>query len=393
MPTDFARTLLVVCLASAAWAFSFGVGSQVVSHWLHAHDASNTVIGLNHAVYYLGLALASLAVPRLLRRHGSRAAAWGMVASGLTLAAFPWGGGVPGWFVLRFLNGCAGALSLIPLETLVSKDSPAEQRTRNFGFYAVALTLGGAVGIGAGLHLYEPGQTFPFYLGATFPVVAGLVLAARLPSSPTADEPTAATPFGWRRHFLSFGTAWYQGFLEGGMLAFLSLYLLAQGLSADLAGGLMGVAMVGVILFQVPVAWLADRLGGLSVLLGCYAVVALGLALMPFLTDWLWLGMCLFLFGACSGAMYPLGLSLLGGRGRESELARAYAWYLALECVGSQTGAAAMGPARDLWGEASMFAVGLAAMLPVLLPWLLLRGTKEIDRTAFEAPNESRRAA
>ncbi|MBA2335994.1 MAG: hypothetical protein H0V90_13805, partial [Blastocatellia bacterium] len=56
--------LALVCVASAAWAFSFGLGTQAVSHWLHHHDASNTVIGLSHTVYYLGLALTSLAAPK-----------------------------------------------------------------------------------------------------------------------------------------------------------------------------------------------------------------------------------------------------------------------------------------------------------------------------------------
>jgi uncharacterized membrane protein len=67
--------------------------------------------------------------------------------------------------------------------------------------------------------------------------------------------------------------------------------------------------------------------------------------------------------------MYPLGLSMLGDRIAESGLARAYAWYLAIECVGSQLGAAAMGAARDFWGGASMFVVGLAAVVGVLNVW------------------------
>src|SRR5947199_3691437 len=43
----------------------------------------------------------------------------------------------------------AGALSLIPMETYVNRDLPARHRARNFGLYAVALTVGWSLGNGA----------------------------------------------------------------------------------------------------------------------------------------------------------------------------------------------------------------------------------------------------
>jgi predicted MFS family arabinose efflux permease len=87
--------------------------------------------------------------------------------------------------------------------------------------------------------------------------------------------------------------------------------------------------------------------------------------------------------------MYPLGLSLLSDRTSANGLARAYAWYMAIECVGSQAGAAAMGKARDLWGDASMFAVGFIALVAVLAFWLtsqiLLRRQKRREGFAMSA--------
>jgi MFS family permease len=175
------------------------------------------------------------------------------------------------------------------------------------------------------------------------------------------------------------------------MLAFLSLFLIARGFSTEVAGILMGVTMIGVIAFQVPVAWLADRWGKTPMLLVCYAAVALGLLAIPWLSQALVLALGLFIFGACTGAMYPLGLSLLGDNMPEAALPRAYAWYLAIECVGSQAGAAAMGKARDQWGETAMFAVGFAALVVVLAAWLgwqfLLRHRQN---AAGQPPKEER---
>jgi MFS family permease len=135
----------------------------------------------------------------------------------------------------------------------------------------------------------------------------------------------------------------------------------------------MSVSMIGVILVQVPVSWLADRYGKMPLLLACYGVVIAGLMAIPRLENTAVLAAGLFCFGACTGAMYPLGLSLLSDRMPENGLARAYAWYLAVECVGSQAGAAAMGTARDLWGESSMFAVGVVAPAGVIVAWLAAR--------------------
>jgi MFS family permease len=193
-----------------------------------------------------------------------------------------------------------------------------------------------------------------------------------MPSGANAEQEQAPQPT-MGRCYLSYATAWCQGFLEGGMLAFLSLYLVARGLSPDGAGTLMSVTLVGVIVFQVPVGWLADRCGPLPVILGCYAVLFGSLLVVPICPSLAWLGAALFVFGACSGALYPLGLSLLGAAASENHLARAYATYLAMECIGSQCGAAAMGRARDLWGESAMFGVGLAAVGAVLVSWGMLQ--------------------
>jgi MFS family permease len=379
--------LALIGLATAAWSFGFGVGSQVVSHWMNEHGADNTVIGLNHSSHYLGLALGSLAVPWLARRLGPRSAALGMLACGPTLAIFPWAGGPLGWFVLRLLNGAASALSLIPLEAFISRAARPEKRARDFAFYGVALTLGGAFGIWAGLQCYEAAEVLTFYLGAAAPVLGGLAVLTGLRAEPATAprQATGATRFRWRRHFLSFGTAWSQGFLEGGLLAFLALYLEWRGLSAYAAGDLIGVTMVGVIVFQVPVSWIADRCGRVPVLLGCYAVAMAGLALVPFCPGTVILACCLFAFGACSGAMYPLGLALLGEGLSEAALARVYSWYLAVECAGSLMGAPAMGWARDLGGDDSMFTVGLAALGLVVAGWAGLR--LSLRRTSVVEPS------
>jgi cyanate permease len=257
-------------------------------------------------------------------------------------------------------------MSLVPLEAIVSRDSLPARKTQNFAYYAVSLCIGGALGMAIGPCLYLPGNPFAFLVGGGAAFGGGLVLLTLFRHAPSNVPTAVPASLNVGRNFLSYGAAWSLGFLEGGMLVFLPLFLVARGFSEETAGILMGVTTLGVILCQIPVSWLADRYGKTPMLLACYAVVVAGLVAIPWLSHWLVLAVGLFCFGACSGAMYPLGLALLSDRMPPSGLARAYAWYLAIECVGSQAGAAIMGKARNDWGETAMFGAGLAAVVGAL---------------------------
>src|SRR5437773_2385703 len=62
------RTLAILSLASAGWAFSFGLGVPLGSLWLKDAGYCDQVVGLSTSVYYLGVAGACLLLPWLMRR-------------------------------------------------------------------------------------------------------------------------------------------------------------------------------------------------------------------------------------------------------------------------------------------------------------------------------------
>jgi MFS family permease len=74
----------------------------------------------------------------------------------------------------------------------------------------------------------------------------------------------------------------------------------------------------------------------------------------------------LFVLGASCGALYPLGLALLGERIPASGLAKANAWYLASNCAGSLSGPVVIGLTIDHFGLGAQFATGALAVLLVL---------------------------
>jgi MFS family permease len=399
MPFRLPRGLTLICVCTAAWAFNFGLSSQLTAFWLNdlgrGDGVVNTEIGLNQGCYYFGLAVVVMLVPRMMRRWGRRCTVVGLILSGLSTILFPYAGTLAGWYGLRILSGAAAAMTLIPLETYISQEGRPEHRSRNFGCYGVALTVGGGLGLGLGPALFIAGSALPFWLPGWLALSAGVLFLRYRPvlslETESADTPR---PGSLGQKFLSYGTAWAQGFLEGGLLAFLSLYLLSLGLSKESTGVMVGASMVGILLFQVPVSWLGDRLGRTPVLLACYGVVAAALVALPQCPPGVGLAIWLFLLGGCSGSFYPLGIALLGGSDCPTRLARAYAWYMILEAVGSQLGPLLMGAARDEWGERAMFAVGEGAILAVLAIWFSVHFlNRRRPNVAPDVPSSTRDAA
>jgi MFS family permease len=371
------RVLLLLCLASAGWAFSFGVGGTLASLWLQKAGVGQTWIGLNTSIYYLGIALAAPLVPWLMRCSARACVLSGMIADGMFTAMFPWGGSLTVWCLLRFLAGIATAMSLIPMETLVNHNAAPHRRARDFGLYAFCVALGIGLGAAVGLQLYPSGPEMTFLLGGGVTLAATLLICGELPWERTAHaEPGRGASISLRAHFLSFGTAWAQGFLEGGMLCFLSLYLLSLGYNESRTGLLMAGLFTGVVLAQLPLAALADRLGRLRILLLCHAILLAGLIALPLGNGPILVGIALFLLGASCGALYPLGLALLGERVSEVGLAQANAWYLASNCAGSLSGPVVMGICIDLFGRLAQFPTAAASIILVVGLSYLLRPTK-----------------
>jgi MFS family permease len=370
--THSRRTLLMLCLASGGWAFGFGLGAPLASLWLRDAGRSARIIGLNTSLYYVGVALAAFAVPYLMRRASRLCVVGGILADAVATALFPWADTLPAWFMLRLIGGMATALSIIPMETLVNHNAPPERRARDFGFYAFSVALGVALGSLVGLPLYPLAPRLAFALGGLVTLGSAVVawigwppLACASGWCETASESPPARSAN-KGVFFSYGTAWVQGFLEGGLITFLSIYLLSRNYTEGAVSLLVGGLFAGVILGQVPLAWLADRLGRLYVLLGCHGLLMLTLLSVRWCPGTLLLAVSLFLLGTCCGALYPLGLALLGDRVPPAGLARANAFYLASNCAGSLCGPVLLGLAIDLFGQPSQFLAGTIAVAVVV---------------------------
>jgi MFS family permease len=388
-PSFFLSAKFVILVCCCCWAFGFGLECPLASRWLQDAGHTESFIGFNTGTHFFGVIVMGAFAPALIRRCGRGCVLIGLLLSGIGVAAFPYGNNAFGYFALRLLAGAGGALAMIALETLINLHAPPDRRARDFALYACSVGVGFALGSFVGLHLFEYLPAGSFLLGggvtlAAIPLVALLPAFPRFPRGAWEPDPGSqaersgshaprGNPTAWRPPMLSVGSAWCQGFLEAGMLALLPLYLRAVGLTDGAAGNVLGGILIGVLVCQLPIGWLADRLGRERVLIGCFVVVAVGLAIVPYADRDVGLPIWLFVIGVCSGAFYPLGLALLGERVPPSEIPKANAWYLGVNCFGSLVSPLVSGPVMEIHGPQAMFWTGEAAVLGVLLLWFIAR--------------------
>ncbi len=126
------RTLLVFSLASAGWAFSFGLSVPLGSLWQQDAGCSAGMVGLSTSIYYLGVAAASFVLPGLMHFGGRRLVVGALLVDAAAVALFPWASGWVGWLGLRLISGIATAVCLIPMETLINHHAPPENRAGDF---------------------------------------------------------------------------------------------------------------------------------------------------------------------------------------------------------------------------------------------------------------------
>ena len=126
---------------------------------------------------------------------------------------------------------------------------------------------------------------------------------------------------------------------------------LAIGLDTVAAAQLITALVLGAITMQYPIAWLADRSDRRLVLAVCGVVGAAALAAVALLEARAWLldGL-LFVIGGMIGCYWILGMTLVGERFEDADLAGATVGLTIAYGIGSVAGPAFGGLAKEMWG-------------------------------------------
>ena len=347
------RTLLPVFAACAAIGLQAGIGMPLVPLALEQQGFDKLTIGIVSAAWPVGMLLFGTRIPQLASRFGAVPAIIGSVLAGALLSvAYTVTSGPVAWAILSFLQGFVGGVPWVVSEIWMNVTAEEKHRGRVMGFYAMMVALGMALGpvVLQVVGVYGP---LPFLTGAGLSLLVALPL---LPHWRTAPRIRVDAKSGFAAVIvvapLALFTAFACGLGEQVAFSFLPVYAVGAGMPAETGALWLSAFVMGNVILQWPIGWLADHADRRAVLAGCTlasTLLVVALPLVPAQSP----GVIavVMLWGGISFAIYPVGLALLGQRFRGGDMARANTAYSLLYIVGGLVGRPLTGAAMDAFGD------------------------------------------
>ena len=347
------RTLLPVFAACAAIGLQAGVGMPLVPLALEQQGYDKLTIGIVSAVWGIGMLSFGTRIPALAARFGTVPAIVGAVVIGAILnASYTLTSGPIAWGILTFLHGVIGGVPWVVSEIWMNVVVEEKRRGRVMGIYSGLVALGMALGplVLQVVGVYGP---VPFLTGAALSLLVAVPL---LPHWNTAPRIRVDAASGFATVVLLAPLAMLAAFAcglgEQVAFSFLPVYAVGAGVSADTGALWLSAFVMGNVVLQWPIGWLADHADRRAVLAGCTlasALLVLGLALIP--AQWAGTIGIVALWGGLSFAIYPVGLALLGQRFRGGDMARANTAFSLIYILGGLVGRPLTGAAMDAFGD------------------------------------------
>ena len=376
-------SLAAVIASTLGVGVSYGIGYPITALTFEQWGAPTWLNGLVGSAPALAILICLPFFPKLVGRLGAiPAMALGCCLVGAGFLLMPVFQSPEAWLVLRFIMGAGLALPWLVGETWINTVATDKTRGRMLALYSMALFSGFAAGPFILDQVGIAGWT-PFLIGAggillaVAPIVLAAALAPRMPEHPKTGVFGALLLAPVAMIAGAVG-----GLLELGHFAMLPVYAIQSGSAEAQALRLLTIFMIGGIVLQFVVGWLADRVSARTVLIGSALLFALIAASLPIASDpWL-RAAAVFVMGGLGIGFYTLGLTHIGQRVRVHDLAVANAAFLITYQAGAMVGPTLGGIAMGVWRPHGFVAAMIGAALIGALAMALTR-RKPVSTGAF----------
>jgi MFS family permease len=347
------RLLLPVFAACAAIGLQVGVALPLVPLALERQGADNLTIGIVAAGWGIGMLATASHIPRLAARFGAVPFILASVVAGSVLTvAYTLTEGPVAWFVLTVLQGAVGGVAWVVSEIWMNVVVEEKRRGRVMGIYATMVALGMALGpfVLQVTGVYGPA---PFLTCAALALLVALPLLPYWKKAPPIEH---AADSGYMAVVVAAPLAMLAavccGLGEQVAFSFLPVYAVGAGVSAQTGTLWLSAFVIGNVILQWPIGWMADHLDRRAVLAGCTAVSAVLVMLLPAVSAQspAIIGV-IMLWGGISFAIYPVGLALLGQHFNGGDIARANTAFSMMYILGGLIGRPLAGAAMDAVGD------------------------------------------
>ena len=306
------RSLSALMVSVALLMLSNSLFSTLLALRAKIEGYSNEFIGLTMSVYFIGFCIGTFRSAPLINRvgHIRSFAAFGAIASASTLCfvlvIHPWA-----WLIARLVMGASIAGMFVVAESWLNNRASNEIRGTVLAIYIGIGYLAAAIGQQA-LPWSNPADANLFLLVAIFLSLAVVPVSLTRATHP---DPIPSPRLDLRRLLFTSPAAvtgcFAAGLAIGALWGLAPIYARDIGLSVNQVAMFMSAALVGGLLFQLPIGRLSDRLDRRGVLLGTTllgGLIAISLALGPALPFPALLG-AIFLYYGFTSTLYPLSLA------------------------------------------------------------------------------------
>lgn len=372
------RSLAAIIGCISVVGVTFGLAPPLMSLIMEREGLPRLVIGLNATMPALAMLVFSPLIPAIVRTVGLKRFLFACIAvEAAMFALIKASGHVGWWFPIRFVMGASGTGIFIAAETWINQIAETRTRGRLIAIYGSSLAGGFALGpiviIVTGIDGWAP-----FLVGTVVTALGAVPLLFIGNLAPSFAGRSSFRPLAFFRLAPTIASAVLVfAMIEAVAGALLAVYGVRSGLSEADSALLVTITLVGTLVMQVPVGWLADRIDRRTLLLWCAFGTVIGAALLPFVIfSEFWRWPSLLLWGGSAVAMYNTAVTILGDRYRGADLITANAAIGIIFGLGSVTGPIVAGGAMDLWDPHGLPLVLGAASGGFLLLWWAQRLTR-----------------
>ena len=365
------KSLAAVVLSCFGVGIAFGLGYALTAMTLEARGEPSWLIGLAGAAPSLAiLALLPLLPYAVARIPPSTAIIGGCFCCAIAYGSLYLTDNTAAWIALRFLMGATIALPWIVGETWVNHIAEDSHRARVISFYAVSFFSGFALGPVLLEHVGIDGP-WAYAAGALGALLSAVpIFLARDLAPDLAHEPATGLFGGVRMAPAAMAGAFLGGFLETSHFALLPNVAMAGGMEEGAALRLLTALIVGGLITQYTLGWIADRTSRKALLIALGVIYAALIAVFPLSVGSPGFSLALiFVIGTTVIGLYMIGLSMLGQEVEPSQLATANAAFIMMYTSGSIAGPVISGAAMT---ENPMLGfVGVTGISALLLSGLM----------------------
>ncbi|MBT4890419.1 MAG: MFS transporter [Rhodospirillales bacterium] len=345
-------SLCGICTSVFAWGISFAGLIPLMSLTLEGRGYDPLMIGLLGAITPVGVILAAPMAPGFIQALGTaRAIFITSVGITITVALLPVFDSYESWLGLRLLAGLFGAVPWIGTETWVNAIATEKSRGRITAIYITIMAISFAIGpLMLSILGTQGNQPYIIYTGLMALSHIPLILIWRYAPVLHHVKGLKFSSFIWTIPSI-LAAAMVCGMVDMSFFSFLPIWGLRMGFAEDTAVLLLSIFVIGNVVLQLPIGWLADKTDRYMVLIGCGIIGIISPVLIILVAESTWsISIILFFWGGCVWALYSVSLAILGERYKGGTLTAASAVFIVAYEIANIVGPPLAGVSIDLWG-------------------------------------------